>query len=192
MFNIFIKYIIIFSRRTFFMKAKKKGLGFFGEFKTFITRGNVVDLAVGVIIGGAFTAIVTALTNHIFQPLINWLISACGGTGALDSARTILGNPVYTDETKTVIDWASTNYIDWGAFISAIINFLLVALILFAIVKAINTANEKKLALDAKLKEEYYKKHPEERPAPVEEAKPAPTELDVLNEIKDLLKEKKK
>ena len=174
-------------------KKKKKGEGVFAEFKKFITKGNVVDLSVGVIIGGAFTAIVTALTNHIFQPLINWIISICGGSGALDSARTILGKTVYTvdAEGNQVIDWASTNYIDWGAFISAIINFLLVAVILFVIVKLINTANEKKQKLDAKLQEEYYKKHPEERPLPPVEGAPVPTELDVLLEIRDALKKDK-
>ena len=98
--------------------------GFFGEFKEFITRGNVMDMAVGVIIGGAFTAIVTALTGGILQPLINWLI---GGNGGLEAARTILGQPVYIiEDGVSKVDWSKTNYIDWGAFISAVINFLLV------------------------------------------------------------------
>lgn len=110
------------------MKRIKK---FFGEFKAFISRGNVLDLAVGVIIGGAFSAIVTALTNKILMPLINWAI---GGAGGLEAARTILGKPVYVDGA---IDWTATNYIDWGAFISAIIDFLLIALVLFLIIKTI-------------------------------------------------------
>ena len=121
--------------------------GFFGEFKEFITRGNVMDMAVGVIIGGAFTAIVTALTGGILQPLINWLI---GGNGGLENARTILGNPVYVEGT-TQVDWAKTNYIDWGAFISAVINFLLVALILFIIIKVINNVHKKGVAAKEKL-----------------------------------------
>lgn len=136
--------------------------GFFGEFKEFITRGNVMDMAVGVIIGGAFTAIVTALTGGILQPLINWLI---GGNGGLEAARTILGQPVYMEtevggEVIKQIDWAKTNYIDWGAFISAVINFLLVALILFIIIKVINSVHKKgveakeKLAAKAKGEEE--------------------------------------
>ena len=127
--------------------------GFFGEFKEFITRGNVMDMAVGVIIGGAFTAIVTALTGGILQPLINWLI---GGNGGLENARTILGNPVYMEtevggEIIKQIDWAKTNYIDWGAFISAVINFLLVALILFIIIKVINNVHKKGVAAKEKL-----------------------------------------
>ena len=123
--------------------------GFFGEFKEFITRGNVMDMAVGVIIGGAFTAIVTALTGGILQPLINWLI---GGNGGLESARTILGNPVYTEVGGVKeVDWSKTNYIDWGAFISAVINFLLVALILFIIIKVINNIHKKGVAAKEKL-----------------------------------------
>ena len=115
--------------------------GFFGEFKVFITRGNVLDMAVGIIIGGAFTAIVTALTTGILQPIINWILGMIFPGEGLTAARTVLGNPVYTvnDLNEKVIDWAKTNYIDWGTFISAIINFLLVALILFLIIKAINS-----------------------------------------------------
>ena len=145
--------------------------GFFGEFKEFITRGNVMDMAVGVIIGGAFTAIVTALTGGILQPLINWLI---GGNGGLEAARTILGQPVYMEtevggEVIKQIDWAKTNYIDWGAFISAVINFLLVALILFIIIKVINSVHKKgveakeKLAAKAKGEEKPEEEKKEEK-----------------------------
>ena len=101
------------------------------EFKEFITRGNVVDLAVGMIIGAAFTAIVSALVNNIFQPLINWI-----PMGNISGLRTILGTPVYLEEG--VIDWANTNYIDWGAFLMAIVTFLLTAVVLFCLVKGIN------------------------------------------------------
>ena len=142
--------------------------GFFGEFKEFITRGNVMDMAVGVIIGGAFTAIVTALTGGILQPLINWLI---GGRGGLEAARTILGEPVYMEtevggQIIKQIDWAKTNYIDWGAFISAVINFLLVALILFIIIKVINSVHRKGVEAKAKLEEKAKKEE-----APAEEEK---------------------
>ena len=109
----------------------------FKEFKTFITRGNVVDLAVGMIIGAAFTAIVNALVNHIFKPLINWI-----PMGDISGLRTILGEAVYMKDEATgqmVVDWASTNFIDWGAFIMAIINFILTAIVLFLLVKAINS-----------------------------------------------------
>lgn len=134
--------------------------GFFGEFKEFITRGNVLDMAVGVIIGGAFTAIVTALTSGILQPIINYIIGKIIGDGSLEAARTVLDCYVLSDGSKfwptngvsiqaylaahegLSIDWAATNYIDWGAFISAIINFLLVALILFIIIKTINSVHK--------------------------------------------------
>lgn len=173
---------------------EKKKTGIIAEFKAFINRGNVIDLAVGVIIGGAFSAIVTALTSQIFTPLINWALSAAGGKGALENARTILGETYYVTagDPSSGVDWAATNYIDWGAFISAVINFLLIAVILFVIVKMINTADKKKKELEAKQLEAYYQEHPEERPAPVEPAAPVPTELDVLNEIRDILKEQKK
>ena len=134
--------------------------GFFGEFKEFITRGNVLDMAVGVIIGGAFTAIVTALTSGILQPIINYIIGKIIGDGSLEAARTVLDCYVLSDGSKfwptngvsiqaylaanegLSIDWSATNYIDWGAFISAIINFLLVALILFIIIKTINSVHK--------------------------------------------------
>lgn len=120
------------------MKRIKK---FFNDFKAFISRGNVIDMAVGVIIGGAFSAIVTALTNKIIMPLINLLLSLGGGDG-LESARTILGNPVYNTpgDITSGINWASTIYIDWGAFITAIIDFLLIALVLFIILKVMMSA----------------------------------------------------
>ncbi len=110
--------------------------GFFADFKKFITRGNVLDMAVGVIVGGAFTAIVTALTNNILKPLINWLIAAISGGQGLE-AYTFLRK---TYDTSGNVDMSASIYIDWGAFISAIINFLLVAFILFSILKAIMSA----------------------------------------------------
>ena len=153
--------------------------GFFGEFKEFITRGNVLDMAVGVIIGGAFTAIVTALTSGILQPIINYIIGKIIGDGSLEAARTVLDCYVLDDGSKfwptngvTIqqylaanpglsIDWAATNYIDWGAFISAIINFLLVALILFLIIKTFNRVHEAGEAAKKKLE----KKDEAEEPA---------------------------
>ena len=123
---------------------KKRVKGFFDEFKKFITRGNVLDLAVGVIVGSAFTGIVNALTNNILQPIINWVLTLVLGADGLSSVITLL-SPSYTDvldETGAVIkqelDLANSIYIDWGAFLSAIINFLLIAFVLFAIVKTMN------------------------------------------------------
>ena len=120
---------------------------FFAEFKKFITRGNVLDMAVGVIVGGAFTAIVNGLSNNILKPIINWLIALVLGKEGLSGAITML-SPSYKSVTdaagvvKQELDLAASIYIDWGAFISAIINFLLIAFVLFTIVKVINRINE--------------------------------------------------
>lgn len=108
---------------------------FFKEFKEFISRGNVLDLAVAVIIGGAFSAIVTSLTDKIIMPLVNLALSGGAGDG-LASAYTIL-KPV---ETDGVLDLTKSIYIDWGAFITAIINFLIIALTLFIIIKTMNAS----------------------------------------------------
>ncbi len=138
--------------------------GFIAEFKEFITRGNVIDMAVGVIIGGAFTAIVTALTSGILQPIINFIIGLIMGDASLEAARTILGNPIYTvnDLGEKVVDWVKTNYIDWGTFISAIINFLLVAIILFLIVKTINAVHQKGVEAKEKIIKTVKKEEAEE------------------------------
>lgn len=170
-------------------KNKEKRKGFFTEFKEFISRGSIVDMAVGIIIGGAFTAIVTALTGHILTPLLTWALAAIIGDKGLESARTVLIKQV--DAETGSIDWSSSVYIDWGAFISAIINFLLIALVLFLILKAINKARAAKEKLEAKELERYYEKHPEERPAPVEPGTPEPTPVELLAEIRDLLKKQK-
>ena len=112
---------------------------FFEEFKKFISRGNVMDMAVGVIIGGAFTAIVNSLVNDIFMPVLSLI------TGGFD----IAGMSV----SFGVGDNAAT--LNYGAFLSAVINFLLIALVIFCIIKAMNTAKDKML-----------KKQEEEAPAP--------------------------
>ena len=113
--------------------------GFFGEFKAFITRGNVLDMAVGVIVGGAFTAIVNGLSNFILKPLINWLLAELIGADGLAGTITMLSPAYMTDEAGAqVIDLANSIYIDWGSFINAIINFLLIAFTLFIIVRTIN------------------------------------------------------
>ena len=106
------------------------------EFKTFISRGSVIDMAVGVIIASAFTAIVTAVTNKIIMPLINWLLLTITGGKGLDSILTYLSKV----EVDGVVDLEKSIYIDWGALITAIINFILIAIILFAILKTFNVA----------------------------------------------------
>lgn len=111
---------------------------FFREFKEFISRGNILDLAVGMIIGAAFTAIVTALANHILQPLINLAIVKMLGSDGLDKAITMLSEGI--DPATGLVSLEYSIYIDWGAFISAIINFILIALVLFCIIKLLMRA----------------------------------------------------
>ena len=123
-------------------------MGFFKEFKEFAVKGNVVDLAIGVIIGGAFGAIVSSLVGDVIPPLL--LAPAFKATGA---------------ENLQDLVW---NGVAYGKFLSAVINFLCIALVLFMIVKGIN-----------KLKKE-------ETPAP--EAPAGPTQEELLAEIRDLLK----
>ncbi|MBQ3020461.1 MAG: large conductance mechanosensitive channel protein MscL [Clostridia bacterium] len=129
--------------------AKKEKTGFFAEFKKFITRGNVVDMAVGVIIGGAFTAIVSGLSDHILKPIINWILALLLPGKGLEAAVTFLPKcKVYkevvdpaTNAVTKEVDFVNSLYIDWGAFISKIINFLLIALVLFMIVRMLNRIN---------------------------------------------------
>ena len=121
---------------------------FFGEFGKFIQRGNVMDLAVGVVIGSAFSAIVTSLVNDIIMPVVGMII------GGVD----------FTHLSVTV-GKATLNY---GAFIQAVVNFLIVAFVLFVIVKAMNKLQEK-----IKKKEEEKKKD---------------ANLELLTEIRDILK----
>lgn len=139
------------------------------EFKTFITRGNVVDMAVGVIIGGAFTGVVNGLSNFILKPIINWILAMVLGKDGLSGVITPLSMSQQIDANGELVwklnsvgkialdangdkipvwDLANSIYIDWGSFISAIINFLLIAVVLFTIVKIINTvrANHEKMA----------------------------------------------
>ena len=124
---------------------------FFGEFKKFITRGNVMDMAVGVIVGSAFTAIVNALSNNILKPVINWLLATIFGANSLSEVYTFLtrvdakdeaGNFLLNEAGNKIPDLEQSIYIDWGAFINAIINFFLIALVLFTIVKLINKLRE--------------------------------------------------
>lgn len=123
---------------------------FFGEFKKFITRGNVVDMAVGVIVGSSFTAIVNGMSNFILKPLVNWLLAMLIGADSLSECYTVLKG-VYVDELNEageatgnqVLDLAQSIYIDWGAFINAVINFFLIAFVLFTIVKIVNKLRER-------------------------------------------------
>ena len=125
--------------------AKKQGKisKFFGEFKKFITRGNVLDMAVGVIVGGAFTAIVNALSNNILKPLINALLALVFKGDSLSDIVWVLKGVYVTDEAGVkTLDLAQSIYVDWGAVINAVINFLIIAFVLFCIVRTINKLNE--------------------------------------------------
>ena len=133
---------------------------FFGEFKKFITRGNILDLAVGVIIGGAFTAIVTSLTNNIIRPFINWIIALVGGKEGLSAVYTFLSKAYTVDEAgNTIIDLTNSIYIDWGLFITAIIDFFIIAFVVFLIVKAVNKARETLEELNERLEAQSKKEY---------------------------------
>lgn len=120
-------------------KLGKKVSNFFADFKKFISRGNIVDMAVGVIIGAAFSSIVKALTDKIIMPLINLLLSIgnSDGKSGLEKAYTFL-KVAYDAEGK--IDLSKSIYIDWGAFITAVIEFLIIAFVLFVILRTMMQA----------------------------------------------------
>ena len=142
--------------------AEEKKKGFFAEFKEFISRGNVMDLAVGMIIGSAFTAIVNSLVNHIVMPIIGVIM---GGIN-FENLKIVI---TPADEAAGVAEAA----ICYGSFIQAIVNFLLIALVIFLMVKAINSFHRKK--------EEPKEEAPAAPPEPSEEVK-------LLREIRDSLK----
>ncbi len=140
------------------------------EFREFIARGNVIDMAIGVIIATAFGKITTSLVNDVFMPFIGWLFGARDMT-----ALNILVRPEVLDETGAVVQQAIT--IGFGNLVATIIDFLLIAFVVFMVVKGINAAK----ATSEKKKEEEA----------VEAAPPAPSAQEVLlTEIRDLLKEK--
>lgn len=140
------------------MSEKKKG--FFAEFKEFITKGNVMSLAVGVIIGSAFTAITTSLVNDILMPLVS-LVKPEGFTGmyfglvknGVAEESVTLANGAIIEAGETVY----RTYIYYGNFIQAILNFLLIALVLFLIVRTVNRINRKLEEVSANFKEKFDK-----------------------------------
>lgn len=143
---------------------------FFDEFKEFVARGNVMDMAVGVVIGGAFKAIVDSLVADIINPLLAFI----GSLGSKAAQTAGAGGAV--DAVANMSDWVIPGTgIGIGNFISAVINFLIMAFIIFCFVKAVNNLREKMEAKKA-----------------VEEANEpdAPTQEELLAEIRDLLKDK--
>lgn len=132
---------------------------FIEEFKKFITRGNVMDMAVGVIIGTAFTAIVNAVTKNILQPVINAVLAAIFGSSSLSGIYTYLKLVhVIPGDPTSGIDLANSIYIDWGLLINAIINFLLTAIVLFLILKIFNKVKENKEKLQNEIKKSRLSK----------------------------------
>lgn len=174
---------------------KKREFTLWKEFKAFISRGNILDLAVGVVIGTAFTAIVNALVQQILMPIISMAVP-----GGLDGLVTVL-NPaqaaVTADTANTITYWGVTydadvvNVINWGTFINAVINFLLIAIVLFTIVKIVTSVTKARKRFEEKLRQAYLEKHPEEKEEPAPAPAPAPDpNIVLLTEIRDLLKAK--
>lgn len=139
------------------------------EFKDFIAKGNVMDMAVGIIIGAAFTAIVTSLVGDLINPIIG-LVS--GGVDFTNNYA-VLGGEVPAGASLEAAREAGASIFAYGAFIMAVINFLIIAFVVFMLVKMVN-----------RIKDAAEK---EEEEAVVEEAPAGPTELDVLLEIRDAL-----
>ncbi|MBQ8524422.1 MAG: large-conductance mechanosensitive channel protein MscL [Clostridia bacterium] len=147
-----------------------KKIKFIEEFKAFIAKGNVIDMAVAVVVGGAFGKIVTSLVNDIIMPLIGLIT---GGFNVKD-AKWVIEAAVMDGETVVTPEVALT----YGVFIQTIIDFLLVALSIFIFLKIILAAKSKFEKKEEEIAEE----------APAEE--PKETTEDILSEIRDLLKNK--
>jgi large conductance mechanosensitive channel len=182
---------------------------FFKEFKEFISKGNILDMAIGVIIAGAFSQIVTALTNKILMPLINSLLApATGG----DKIYTILWSSklMYSADDVSKLDeagkaalsayqlgpdggyYSKLFFIDWSAFIEAIINFIFIALVLFTITKIFISINKKREELKNKIKTDLENKlgKNEDKVEEVEEVKEVETpvtEPAVTNENQEII-----
>lgn len=149
------------------MKKEKKG--FWGEFREFATKGSVIDLAVGVIIGGAFSAITSSLVNDVVMPFVGLFL---GGVDFTSWSVTV--GPIFADAEPSVIAI--------GNFVQAIMNFLVLALVIFLIVRSINRARAR---AEAKAKAEAEAAAAAAPPAP-----PAPTETELLGRILEVLEAK--
>lgn len=140
------------------------------EFKAFIMRGNVLDMAIGVVIASAFGKITTSLVNDLILPLVSWI---CGSRDM--TALNLIVRPAVYDEAGEVVKEAIT--LGFGSFIGTVIDFLLIALVVFAIVKMANKAHD------------LAHKKEEEAEAAAEEP-PKPTTEELLSEILEELKKK--
>ena len=146
--------------------VKEKSKGFVKEFGEFIKKGNVVDMAVGVVIGSAFGAIVTSIVNDIIMPLVSLL------TGGLDFSNWFVALDGKTYETLEAAQTAGAATLNYGNLISVILNFIIVAFCIFLVVKAMNKMKRKE------------EEKPAEPPAKSDEVK-------LLEEIRDLMKKQK-
>ena len=222
------------EKKALKLKKKQEGKGLWNEFKAFVNRGNAFMLAVGVVIGGAFSAIVNAFVGMLTS-LATWPVP-----GGLKGLVTVL--PAVTEAQKgatfkgaeglynlqaftmaeanqKVVEFAAAQgregltvndadfiqwknsllglyeqhgttftskmsaIIDWGTLINAVIAFVIIAVVLFVLVKVSNAAAARKAALEAKAREAYYEKHPEERPVEPEPEAPKPTQEELLTAI---------
>lgn len=141
-------------------KARKKST-FWEDFKKFITRGNVVDMAVGVVVGGAFSKIVTGLVNYIINPFIGIFMKQ----GSLDDIKTIITPEELNEAGEVVVKEVA---ILWGTWLQTILDFLIVALCIFAVVRIINGLRAK--LEESKKEEEAAKKKEAEEKAAAEKA----------------------
>ncbi len=147
----------------------ERSTGFIAEFKQFIARGNVLDMAVGVIIGGAFGKISTSLVNDIIMPAVSML------TGGVDFSNWKVVLKAAVAGADGVVDPATEVAIRYGAFLATILDFLIIAFAVFCLIKAVNSLHRKK------------EEEAAEPPAPPEPS----NEEKLLVEIRDLLKERK-
>lgn len=136
------------------------------EFKNFIAKGNVMDMAVGIIIGAAFTAIVTSLVNDLINPIIGVV------TGGIDFSNLFINLGDGDFATLAAAKEAGAPVFAYGSFVTAVINFLIIAFVVFLLVKMVN-----------RVKDAAMKKEAVAAPAPT-----GPSELDVLLQIRDALK----
>jgi large-conductance mechanosensitive channel len=222
------------EKKALKLKRKQEGKGLWNEFKAFVNRGNAFMLAVGVVIGGAFSAIVNAFVGMLTS-LATWpvpgglkgLVTVLPAVTEAQKGATFKGaEGLYTlqaftmaEANQKVVEFAAAQgrdgltvndadfiqwknsllglyeqhgttftskmsaIIDWGTLINAVIAFIIIAVVLFVIVKLSNAAAARKAALEAKAREAYYQKHPEERPVEPEPEAPKPTQEELLTAI---------
>lgn len=222
------------EKKALKLKRKQEGKGLWNEFKAFVNRGNAFMLAVGVVIGGAFSAIVNAFVGMLTS-LATWpvpgglkgLVTVLPAVTEAQKGATFKGaEGLYTlqaftmaEANQKVVEFAAAQgrdgltvndadfiqwknsllglyeqhgttftskmsaIIDWGTLINAVIAFVIIAVVLFVLVKVSNAAAARKAAFEAKAREAYYEKHPEERPVEPEPEAPKPTQEELLTAI---------